>query len=276
MNTFYAYIHCRPDGSPFYVGKGKDRRCYEMRGRSSHHQNVINKYGANNILVGKLECSSENIAFDLEKGLIKCHRRMEVELTNKTDGGDGVSGLVHTSETKEKISALFDDLAYAERHRESVKAAHVRSKELYRASAIESQNRPEILAKHKAYQGALEVRAAKSAWGVAAWKRPEAVSWRNKINAISATPESRLAKSVALKGKNAGRVYVFKDGVVRAVMPDELTAFLQSGWEKGNPKSRGRVVTRGTVWITNAVVNKMVLPDQLIEFERLGWKRGRK
>ncbi len=101
MTQFYAYIHCKPDGSPFYVGKGKGGRAYEFkRPRNPYYANTVAKYGTP--LVGKLDCSSEEIAFELEKGLIKCLRRMGVKLTNLTDGGDGTSGYRHDDAAKEK------------------------------------------------------------------------------------------------------------------------------------------------------------------------------
>lgn len=104
-NSYYAYIHCRPDGSPFYVGKGDVRRVKDVYRRNRHHENIVNKYGVKNILVGKLECSTEAIAFALEKGLIKCLRRMGVGLANKTDGGEGSSGAVVSEATRAKLSA---------------------------------------------------------------------------------------------------------------------------------------------------------------------------
>ena len=96
--TFSAYVHARPDtvnaSGIFYVGKGREKRVKKVARRNPHHKNIVNKYGRENILIGKLECSSEDIAFELEKGLIKCLKRMGVKLTNLTDGGDGVSGRV--------------------------------------------------------------------------------------------------------------------------------------------------------------------------------------
>lgn len=104
---FYAYVHCRPDFSPFYVGKGQGSRCHKMnRTHNPHHQNIVKKYGAENILVGKLDCSSEEIAFELEIGLIKCLSRSGVKLVNLTEGGDGVSGHIHSAETRKKIGNI--------------------------------------------------------------------------------------------------------------------------------------------------------------------------
>ena len=102
MTTSYAYIHCKPDGTPFYVGKGALRRAKYLGERNSHHQAIVNKYGRNNILIGMLDCSSNNIAYELERGLIKCLRLSGIELTNFTDGGEG--GVNPTPETRKRLS----------------------------------------------------------------------------------------------------------------------------------------------------------------------------
>lgn len=103
--SFYAYIHCKPDGTPFYVGKGAIERVrLRKRKHNKWHQNVVNKYGQENILVGSLECSSEETSFDLEKGLIKRLKLMGVEIVNQTNGGDGRSGSVVSEDVKKKIS----------------------------------------------------------------------------------------------------------------------------------------------------------------------------
>ena len=105
---YYAYVQVRPDACSvagiFYVGKGKGARLRKTTARNPHHGNVIAKYGAGNILTGKFDCSSEELAFSLEKGLIKCLTRMGVSLTNKTEGGEGVSGLKMSDSSKQLMS----------------------------------------------------------------------------------------------------------------------------------------------------------------------------
>lgn len=102
MNTSFAYVHCKPDGVPFYVGKGSLRRVKYLGERNNHHKATVTKYGKANILIGMLECSNEDIAFELEKGLIKCLRRMDVKLANYTDGGEGGSN--PCAETRKRLS----------------------------------------------------------------------------------------------------------------------------------------------------------------------------
>jgi hypothetical protein len=101
MGTF-AYIHCKPDGTPFYVGKGAWRRVRYYGERNPHHKNVVAKYGKENLFYGALECSNDKTAYTLEQGLIKCLRRSDVSLVNRTDGGDG--GRNPTPETRAKLS----------------------------------------------------------------------------------------------------------------------------------------------------------------------------
>lgn len=99
----FAYIHCKPDGTPFYVGKGALRRARYFGERNLHHKNIVAKYGKENLLYGVMECSDDATAYLLEMGLIKCLRRSSIELTNYTAGGDG--GRSPTLETRAKLSA---------------------------------------------------------------------------------------------------------------------------------------------------------------------------
>ena len=89
MKTSGAYLHSRPDGSIFYVGKGTVKRSKLFSGRNPYHTNIVNKYAKENILINYIECSSDKIAFELEIGLIKCLKRSGVEIVNQTNGGDG-------------------------------------------------------------------------------------------------------------------------------------------------------------------------------------------
>lgn len=109
----YAYVHCKPDGTPFYVGKGTVRRSNKLYGRNEHHTRTVEKYGKENILIGRMECSTDDIAFELERGIIKCLKRSGVELTNQTEGGLGGlqdqvpwnKGKTFTEEHRAKLSA---------------------------------------------------------------------------------------------------------------------------------------------------------------------------
>ena len=104
MAQFYTYLHCKPDLTPFYVGKGSLKRCYEFgRGRRGiHHQNIVAKYGQENIQIIIFKKDSEEAAFKSEISLIGMLRRAGFDLCNKTDGGEGTSGIEFSNERREK------------------------------------------------------------------------------------------------------------------------------------------------------------------------------
>lgn len=102
---FYVYIHSKPDGTPFYVGKGHGKRAHKFSIRNPHHKNVVAKYGKHNIIVGKLECATEDEAFEAEKKLIAFLRSIGITLVNRTIGGEGSAGLVLSAEARAQISA---------------------------------------------------------------------------------------------------------------------------------------------------------------------------
>ena len=105
MSLFYTYLHCKPDGTPFYVGKGKGKRCFRInREHNPHHQHIVKKYGKENIKVYVFECDSEEQAFADEVQQIAMLRLEGYQLTNLTDGGEGVSGHKHSEQTKVKLS----------------------------------------------------------------------------------------------------------------------------------------------------------------------------
>jgi predicted GIY-YIG superfamily endonuclease len=85
-------VHCRPSGEPFYVGKGCGNRAYILKRRKNpHYNNVVTKYGKENILVFTLSCASEQQAHDNEKWMIAWCKQQNYKLTNLSDGGEGLS-----------------------------------------------------------------------------------------------------------------------------------------------------------------------------------------
>ena len=97
-----AYVHCKPDGTPFYVGKGSRRRAKYLGERNPKHQAIVAKYGRRNILVGSFACSDDATAYLLEEGLIKRFRAAGHVLSNFTAGGEG--GKSPTPETRKRLS----------------------------------------------------------------------------------------------------------------------------------------------------------------------------
>ena len=103
MDLYYVYQHIRLDENlVFYVGKGKNNRHSKKDNRNRYWHNVVNKAGfSSQILYSNLD---EELSLLVEMELIDKYKKLGVKLLNITSGGEGVSGLKHTPDTKKKIS----------------------------------------------------------------------------------------------------------------------------------------------------------------------------
>jgi hypothetical protein len=120
---FYVYLHCRPDGTPFYVGKGRGRRAFELEyRRNPHHRNIIAKYGAANIVIQQFPVASEAEAFALECQKIAELRAAGVKLANQTDGGEGAAGRPISAKTLAALRARKGTALSAE-HRAKISSS---------------------------------------------------------------------------------------------------------------------------------------------------------
>ena len=98
---FYVYQYLRSNkskygeiGSPYYIGKGKENRAYD-----THHTFYPPKDKLRIQILSKN--MNEADAFQLEMLLIHLYGRIDLDsgcLRNKTDGGDGTSGRVVSTE----------------------------------------------------------------------------------------------------------------------------------------------------------------------------------
>ena len=98
-NRFYTYAYLRKDGTPYYIGKGTGKRAYQKH-------NLFNPPPKERIIFLKQNLTEEE-AFKHEIYMIAVFGRKDLRtgiLRNKTDGGDGSSGFVHSEESKRKMS----------------------------------------------------------------------------------------------------------------------------------------------------------------------------
>lgn len=99
---FYTYAHSKPDGTIFYIGKGRKKRAYDLIKRNVYWKRVVEKYGIPTVEI-LANWKTEKEALDHEVLLISCFKDMGYKLTNLTDGGEGSSGFKHSQESIAKI-----------------------------------------------------------------------------------------------------------------------------------------------------------------------------
>jgi hypothetical protein len=106
MLEYYVYCHRNPlTNEIFYIGKGKNQRAYNSQSRGKHWKNYVKKNGIPIVEILYKNLNEEQ-SLIIEKEMIDKLGRKDLglgKLINETDGGDGISGLKHNDETKEKI-----------------------------------------------------------------------------------------------------------------------------------------------------------------------------
>lgn len=86
-------MYLRKDGTPYYIGKGKNKRAYSKNRRIKPPPKDRIVFHTTNL--------TEQQAFDLEQQLIKQYGRKDNNtgiLTNLTDGGEGSTGYQWTEQ----------------------------------------------------------------------------------------------------------------------------------------------------------------------------------
>jgi hypothetical protein len=108
---FYVYLHLRKDGTPFYVGKGKEKRVISATSRSNWWWNIVNTdYPTEKFpnYVFLAENLTEQEALDIEVYWIALFGRKNIHenglLVNNTDGGEGTVGVILSETTRRKMS----------------------------------------------------------------------------------------------------------------------------------------------------------------------------
>lgn len=101
---FYVYVWRDSAGIPFYVGKGKGRRAYDTYSRSVDFKEIYESGGCAVEIIDWFIHESQAHAFEVELVTKYGRRDLGGTLVNKTNGGEGISGLVRSAETRAKIS----------------------------------------------------------------------------------------------------------------------------------------------------------------------------
>ena len=99
-NDFYTYAYLREDRTPYYIGKGRGNRAF-IKSR------VFKPPKDKNRILFLKKGLNEEQAFRHEIYMIALYGRKDLGtgiLHNRTNGGDGSSGVIRSRDTREKIS----------------------------------------------------------------------------------------------------------------------------------------------------------------------------
>jgi hypothetical protein len=136
MNEYYVYAYLREDGTPYYIGKGKERRAWEQHRSNGKGVHTPADYKRIVLLHEEL---TEVDAFDLEIKLIKQYGRQDLGtgiLKNRTTGGEGSAntspetnwkkgsarrGKPTSDETRKKLSEANQTREYPNTHTKEVR-----------------------------------------------------------------------------------------------------------------------------------------------------------
>ena len=139
-DRYYTYIHYRGDNNkPFYIGKGINARVRRQR-NNRWWKHIVNAHGYTYEILAYWDTEAE--AFEHEKLLIECFRKMGYQLVNTSDGGEGASGYRHTEESKEKIAEANRGNVFSEERKQKISKALMGNKNSLGGPGNTTKERP--------------------------------------------------------------------------------------------------------------------------------------
>jgi plasmid stability protein len=129
-DLYYVYVLARPDGRPFYVGKGRSDRLNQhereaRRGHRCHKCNIVRKIWRQGGQVQRyimLETENEQEALEYEQEVVAMYGRDT--LANRTGGGKGLSGYRHRPETRARMSRIMKGRSPSPQAHEAARVWH--------------------------------------------------------------------------------------------------------------------------------------------------------
>lgn len=123
-HIFYVYVKMRPDGRPFWVGKGFGYRAFSMGGRNFIYKHTVNKYGEENIKTTIIPVGAEKAAYEKEVELIAYFKILGCKLANMTSGGLGANGMIFAEEHRKNLSRAGKGRPKSAEHRRKIGEAN--------------------------------------------------------------------------------------------------------------------------------------------------------
>ena len=190
----YAFLRTKDSdsgkaGSPYYIGKGKENRAFQVSGR------IIQRPADKNNIVFLETHLTEVGAFALERRYISWYGRIDNStgiLRNQTDGGDGASGRIERKESKDaRIAALKD----AWKSEELKIQSSARSKKYWASDDYRTNRLSELQSEDRRAQ---QSNRAKEYWQSDEYR----IKYRKSRQGIPLSPDS-IAKRTATRTINA-------------------------------------------------------------------------
>ena len=252
---YYTYAYLREDRTPYYIGKGEKDRIYK-KGKGE----VKPPKDKSRIIYLKQNLT-EAEAFRHEIYMIAVFGRKDLGtgiLRNRTNGGEGFSGAIHTPETKAKLSAAMkgeNSPNYGKTLSPEIKA---KLSAAHKGKTLSPETKAKISAAQKGKTLSPETRAKMS---VARKDIPRSLETRAKISESlkgenhpfygkTLSPETRAKISATMKGKT---------------LSPETKAKLSAAMKGENSPNYGKMC------ITNGEISKFIPIDEDIP---IGYSRG--
>ena len=196
---FYVYLYLREDGTPYYCGKGKDIRAWEEHRDIQNNRGVWTPKDLSRIAVTHWDLLEVG-AFILERKTISWYGRKDIGtgiLYNKTNGGEGSAGLVHTDEHKAKSKAT--KLKNGTLHNPHKPTARLKAIATMKERGT-NQSSPTVIAKQ------IETKKKNGTLAPTAEAIEKMVATRKKNGSYKNTPEAvaKIQKTKIANGTNKG------------------------------------------------------------------------
>lgn len=266
---FYTYIWKDAAGVPFYVGKGSGRRSTYLRNRSPEFKDIHSLGGCTMDVVDEFILESEAHAHEMD--LIDRYGRREFGglLVNKTDGGEGMSGHVHSAEARAKIAAAGTGRKHTPETIAKMRVAKSNVSQETRAKISKAktgkphseETRTKLSASHTGKTLSTETRAK---IGDATRGKPLSAEHRAKLRENSAsgrpevrakisashvgllhTPEARAKMSIAHTGKIIGDEWRANMSAERRMRPAAKGRFKGVSFDKSSQKWEAGIALGG-------------------------------
>ena len=137
MSNYYTYAYLREDRTPYYIGRGKDRRAFDKR----HNVKVPPRDRVLFLKTGLTFAES----VDHERYMIAVLGRKDLGtglLRNVTDGGEGMGGWVPSDETRARMSRSRTGRKATSSHRANIASGLTRAWAEGRHHDMTGENNP--------------------------------------------------------------------------------------------------------------------------------------